>query len=282
MRVLVIVDQRGQNVVGGHGGVDDACTVQLDGVLAATRCDAYLGRVLFRQHLEMVGQLGVEHLLSGRDVKRIESGSANKGLGDDPGPGVSESEETNPGFSADGFADDLVAVLELGENGTVEVEVEVKDVWLELAIGSGGDRSVDQATNWNRELAGDPEEQRELVIGVDAGHRNNDLFGISTRRIPHRFQMRMGKISRPQIAGEGATERSGSEILPEPAVKTSWIETRVAFRVETDRELSTVDQGEAGTRPRQLSPRAHELEPCVDKLERNRLHGNQLAAPRWE
>ena len=94
--------------------------------------------------------------------------------------------------------------------------------------------------------------------------------------------MGMGKISRPQITGEGPTERSGSEILPEPAMKTSWIETRAAFRVETDRELSTIDQGEAGTRPRQLSPRAHELEPGVDKLEGNRFHGSQLAAPRWE
>ena len=187
IRMFMIVDQRRQSVVGGYGGVDNACTVQLDGVLAAARRDAHLGRVLLRQHFEMVRQMGVEHLFGGRDVKRIESGGANKGLGYDPGPGVPESEETNPGFGPDDFADDLVTVLEFGEDDSVEVEVEVKDVWLELAIGSGGDRNVDQATNRNRELAGDPEEQRELIIGVDAGHRDNDLSGISAVRLPQCF-----------------------------------------------------------------------------------------------
>jgi hypothetical protein len=34
------------------------------------------------------------------------------------------------------------------------------------------------------------------------------------------------------------------------AVETPGIETGFAFRIETHRELSTVDQGEAGTRPR--------------------------------
>jgi hypothetical protein len=61
--------------------------------------------------------------------------------------------------------------------------------------------------------------------------------------------MGMGEICRPQIAGKGATKWSSSEVLPEPAVKTPGIETRAAFRIETYRELSTVDQGKAGTRP---------------------------------
>jgi hypothetical protein len=220
----------------------------------------------------MVGQLGVEHLLGGRDVKRIKSGGANKGLSDDPGPGVPESEETGPGFSSDGFTDNLLAMLELGENSAVEVEVEVKHRWLQLAIGCGGDRSVDQAPNRDSELASDPEEQRELIVGIDAGHRNNDLFGISTVGLPHCFQMGMGEISRPQIAGKGATERSGSEILPEPAVKTPGIETSVAFRIETYRQLSTVDQGKAWTRLGQLSPWAQELEPGVDQPQSNEVH----------
>ena len=94
--------------------------------------------------------------------------------------------------------------------------------------------------------------------------------------------MGMGEISRPQIAGEGATKRSSSEILPEPAVKTSWIETRARLRVDPYCELTAIDQGKAGARTRQLAPWAQKLEPGVDKLEGNRLHGNQLAAPRWE
>ena len=43
----------------------------------------------------------VKHLFGGRDVQRIESGGANKGLSDDPGPGIPESEETNARFSTD-------------------------------------------------------------------------------------------------------------------------------------------------------------------------------------
>ena len=97
---------------------------------------------------------------------------------------------------------------------------------------------------------GDPEKQRELFVGIDAGHRNNDLVGISAVRLPHSLQVSMGEIGGPQIAGEGTAKRSSSEVLPEMAVETPGIETGFAFRIETHRELSTVDQGKAGTRPR--------------------------------
>ena len=32
-----------------------------------------------------------------------------------------------------------------------------------------------------------PEEQPELIVGEDTGHRNNDLFGISSVSLPHGF-----------------------------------------------------------------------------------------------
>jgi hypothetical protein len=119
----------------------------------------------------------------------------------------------------------------------------------------------------------DPEEQRELIVGIDAGHRNNDLFGISAVLLPHSFQVSMGEIGGPQITGKGAAKRSGSEVLPKPAVETPGIETSPAFRVETHRELSTVDQGKARTGPRQLPPWAHELEPGIDQFQCNAIHG---------
>jgi hypothetical protein len=189
----------------------------------------------------MVCQLVVENLFRSRDMKRIESGCSHKGLSNDPGPDVPESEETNPRFGADGLSNNFMAVLELGEYSTVEVEVEVKHRRMQLAIGSGSDCSIDQATNRNRQLAGDSEEQRELIVGVGTWHRDNDLLGISTVGLPHGFEMSMGEIGRSQIAGEGATKRSSSEILPEPAVKAPGIETRAGFRIETHCELSTVD-----------------------------------------
>ena len=118
-------------------------------------------------------------------MKRIESGGANECLGDDTCPGVPESEETNPGFSPDGFADNLLAVLELCQDGAVEVDVEVQHRCPQLAICSSGDRGIDQATNSDSELVGDPKEERELIVGVDTGHRNNDLFGIPSVSLPH-------------------------------------------------------------------------------------------------
>jgi hypothetical protein len=133
----------------------------------------------------MVGQLGVEHLLSSRDMERIESGCANKGLGDDPGPDVAENEDTSSAFGADVSADDLVTVFELGQDSTMKVEVEVKDVRFEFAIGGGSNRRVDQASNRDPQLLGDPEEQLELFVGVDAGHSEDDLSGIAAIRVPH-------------------------------------------------------------------------------------------------
>ena len=94
--------------------------------------------------------------------------------------------------------------------------------------------------------------------------------------------MGMGEISRPQITGKGATKWCGSEILPEPGVKAPGIEARAAFRIETHSELSTVDQGKAGTRSRHLSPRAHELEPGVDQFQGDEIHGIQLVPTRCE
>jgi hypothetical protein len=70
--------------------------------------------------------LGVQHLLCGRDVKRVESGGPNKGLGNDPSPGVPEAEQADSIFCADGFSDQLVTVLELCEDCAVEVEVEME------------------------------------------------------------------------------------------------------------------------------------------------------------
>ena len=71
----------------------------------------------------MVGKLSVEHLLGGRVVKRIESGGTDKGLGDDPSPGVPEAEQTDALFRTDGFSDEHIAVFELCQDCPVQVEV---------------------------------------------------------------------------------------------------------------------------------------------------------------
>ena len=74
----------------------------------------------------MFGELGVEYLLGGRELKRIESGGANKGLGDDPNPGVPEAEQTDAVFRADALSDELITVLEFCEDYPVEVKVEME------------------------------------------------------------------------------------------------------------------------------------------------------------
>ena len=262
------------------GGIDNAGAVQPDGVLAATRGNAYLGRVVFGQSFEIVGQLSVEHLLRGREVERVETGGANEGLGDDSRPDVPETEEPHPGFRVDSCADDLLSVLELGEDRAMKVEVEVEAVGFNLAISRCGDRRVDQTAHRDRQLSGDAEEQPKLIVGVDAGHRNYHLLLTTADRIPHRLQMGVGEIGLAQITWKRATERSGAELLPEPAVKTSRIEPGAAFRIEAHRNLVAIYQGEAGARLRELPPRAHELEPGVDQLECGSLHDDQLAAPR--
>jgi hypothetical protein len=162
----------------------------------------------------------------------------------------------------------------------MEVEVEVETVWLDLAISRCGDRCVDQTANRDHQLSGDAEEQPKLIVGVNAGHCDYHLLRTTTDRIPHRLQMGVGEIGRAKITGKGATERSGAERLPEPAAKTSRIEAGAAFRIEAHRNLVVLDQGEAGARPRELPPRAHELEPGVDQLESEQFHGSQLAVPR--
>ena len=126
VRWYALVGHRRQAFVEGVGSAGDAGAVELDSVLSASRRHAHLGRLLLYERLEMVVQLGVQHLFGGGDVQRIESGGPNEGLGNDPSPGVPETEQADSALGVDGFSDKLLAVLELRQDCAMEVEVKVE------------------------------------------------------------------------------------------------------------------------------------------------------------
>ena len=139
------------------------------------------------QRFEKIGELGIEHLLRGREMERIETGGANKGLGDRASPGVPKIEKPDPGLGVDGSADDLFTVLELGEDCSMEVEIEVEAMRFDLAIGRRGDGGVDQTAHRDLKRPGDPEEERKLIVGIDARHRDHQLLGAAVGCVPHRL-----------------------------------------------------------------------------------------------
>jgi hypothetical protein len=68
----------------------------------------------------------------------------------------------------------------------MEVEIEVEAMRCDLAIDRRGDRGVDQAAHRDLKRPGDPEEERELIVGVDPGHRDHQLLGAAVGSVPHR------------------------------------------------------------------------------------------------
>jgi hypothetical protein len=247
--VGICFDQRRQHVVAGGGSVDNTRAIQVDDVLATARNEANSCRVAFRKHLEMVVQLSVEYLLRSCEVEGVETSGADKGLGDEVRPGVSEAQEADSRLGVDGRADDLFTVIDLGEDRPVKMEIEVEAVRRGFAIRNRGDRGIDQSADGDRQLTGDAEEQSQLIIGVNAGHSNDDLIRICAVGVPHRFQMRVSEIGSPQITRERAPERCGPQLLPKPAVETARLEAGGTLSVESDREFGAIDHCEAKTRP---------------------------------
>ena len=112
----------------------------------------------------MFVELHVEHLLGSREVERIEAGGADKSSRDGVCPDIVESHETHGGLGFNGPGHDLLAMVERGENDSVEVNVEVQAVRSGLAIGGRGDSGVDQPVHRHLELVGNPQEQGYLVF----------------------------------------------------------------------------------------------------------------------
>jgi hypothetical protein len=195
-------DQRRKDAIAGGGRFDKARAIEIDRVLATAGGKADPGRVAIHKHFEMVVELRVQHLLRGCEVEWVESGVADKGLGDHVCPGIPEAEKADSGLDVDGRPEDFFSLTEFGQDRTVEMEIEVEASRCEFAVGNCCDRGVDQATDGYRKLCSDSEKQCQLIFGVNAGHGDDDLVRIRAADVPDRFQMGVSEIGGPQETGE--------------------------------------------------------------------------------
>jgi hypothetical protein len=137
------LDERCDEVIRGERGLENALAVELDRVLPTARGDAHCGRLTFGQFLEVVLELGVEHLFRGRDVEWIKAAGADEDLRDRSSPDIMKAEEPDPGIRVDRPAGEVPAMFELAEDNAVKVKIEVQTVWLQLAISDSGDGRID-------------------------------------------------------------------------------------------------------------------------------------------
>lgn len=252
-------------------------------MLPTARGDAHCSRLTFGQFLEVVLELGVEHLFRGRDVEWIKAAGADEDLRDRSSPDIMKAEEPDPGIRVDRPAGEVPAMFELAEDNAVKVKIEVQTVCLQLAISDSGDGRIDETVDRHRDSGRYSQQKRQLIFRVGTRYGEDDLIWVGfAGAFPHRFQVSMGEIGGSEVEGEGSAKWSGAQIVPKPAVEPARFETGATLRVEADEDFVTFDQRETGARPRQLSPRGQQLEPGVDQFKCRACHLDQPTVPgRW-
>ena len=289
IRVRMALHPLRQPLIAGERRLDDLEPCELGGVVTPTGREGRRNRVLPMEGSQVAGQLQVQGLLCCGPVERVETGAADEDAGEHPGPGVVERQQTDPGFFPDRASYDLGAVLHFGQDGTVEVQVEMEATGTGGAIGCRGDGRIDEPSN--RHLAGssDTQEQSQLLLAVEPRDGDNDFFSSVAAGPPNSLQMGVGKIRCSEMMWERSSQWIRAEILPETAVEPAGLEAGNRNCVEADQEGSAVNYREPGAGSRDIASWTHHHEPGVHEFQRFSFHGFQgpwcrgskTALPAW-
>ena len=200
-----------------------------------------------RQVVQQGRQAIIKGLFGVGVVQGIETGAADEFIGNGLHPGGPQAVQAEPidgRVSQDGGC---TAAVQHGQNGAVQVEIEMQQDFRRGVLGKCGQGLGDKSVDRNGQGLHHPGQQFQLRLGIRVRHGHQHVLVHRGQLLPDGGQLGVGQIGRgPPGIGRVQQGRAG-QLVPEVVVGLARHLAAAFFRGDADLEVPRFDDGKTRT-----------------------------------
>ena len=220
---------------------------QPDAVDVIGGCHRDFGVFGLRQVFQQGRQAVIKGLFGVGIVKGIETGAADEFIGNGlhpGGPQAVQTETIDGRVTQDGRG---AAAVQHGQNGAVQVEIEVQQDFRRGILWKCGQGMGDKSVDRNGQGLHDAGQQFQLRRAIRIRHGHQDVPVHGGQLLPDGFQMGVGQVGMgPPRIGRVLQGRAG-QLVPEVVVGLARHLAAAFFRGDADLEVPRFDDGKTRT-----------------------------------